>query len=229
MRKIVEKVPINGTVPIIITIIPIIIVFIFCLLVVSTNDLDAESQIKDVGEYSHKLYENRDEARVICGDFRGIAFSDYRIEGKPGKQYQDIIRQYFEFTDLENGNKKMVIATSLGALEGSNKELLDSNAEFINQKDSYLDGYADSWACLKGNDGYYLAVEYANGGNCLNCQWVEIMNRKGEVINRSIKNRSLDNHKQYKKKLSELGLPQISPIVSDLKHNIKLRGKMLEN
>jgi hypothetical protein len=49
------------------------------------------------------------------------------------------------------------------------------------------------------------------------------MNRKGDVIIRSIKNIEEDNHKQYQKVLSELGLPPISPVEQDVKHHIKFK------
>ena len=106
----------------------------------STIVLSAElkKKLQDVGEYSHKLYEDRDETRVICGDFGVIAFSDYKVQGKlPDKQLQNIIRQYFEFTDLKNGNKKIVVATTMDMLIGSDESTKESLLE-----DSYLNGQA---------------------------------------------------------------------------------------
>ena len=207
------------------------IVFVLYLLVGSMNALSAESQIKinDAGEYNHKSYEDRDEATVICGDFRVIAFSDYKVRGTPPRQSQDVIRQYFEFTDLKNGDKKMLVATTMTALNGYSESFLKSSDESKKQfflEDSYLNGKAYAWACLKGKDAYYLAILYGTGGNCDNCVWIEIMNRKGEVVVRSIKDIDTDNHSQYKKKLSELGLPQLFPagkIGWDFKQNIKFR------
>jgi hypothetical protein len=207
------------------------LIFVLYLLTSYANIFAAElknKNLKDVGEYSEKKYENRDEVRVICGDFRVIAFSDYRIEGK----YQDIVRQYFEFTDLKNGNVKMIVASKADVFIGEvyNKLDFDENNKFINNEESFQDGYAYSWACLKGNDANYLVVVYGNGGNCNNCEWVEIMNRNGEVVIRSIKDMATDNHKLYKKKISEigLGLPQTPPLIPESKHNIKLRKKMLD-
>jgi hypothetical protein len=199
-----------------------VLILISLVLTSSALSFDAKT---DVGKYSQKLYEDRDEARVICGDFRVIAFSDYRISTTPqGRQSQHIVRQYFEFTDFKNGNQQMVRASTMDIIDGTNKKLLlDSNDEFINRKDSYLDGNAYSWDCLKGKNDYYLAIFYGNGGSCRNCEWIEIMNRKGEVIIRSIKNSEEDNHKQYQKVLSELGLPPRSQTEPNREQRIKLR------
>jgi hypothetical protein len=213
---------INRNIPNISFFILLNIVFTLYLLAGSTKALGEESQIKDVGVYSHKLYENRDEARVICGDFRVIAFSDYRVgvEIAPShKKYQEIIRQYFEIMDLKNGHKKMVVFSY-----PYGKENIDSNEKFIKQEDSYVGDHAYDWACLKGKDGYFLAIEYANGGNCYNCQWVEIINKKGEVIDTSE-----DDPAHFKKTLLELGLPQISPFEANFKNKIKFRQFWLDN
>jgi hypothetical protein len=64
-----------------------------------------------------------------------------------------------------------------------------------------------AWACLKGKDAYYLAIIYGTEGNCDNCVWIEIMNRKGEVVDRSIKDINTDNHKQYKKNYQNWDYP----------------------
>ena len=103
---------------------------LFILTSVSNNALSFDDNKKDVGQYSHKLYKDRDEARVVCGDFRVIAFSDYNVgveTAPPHKQYQEIIRQYFEFTDLKKGDKKMILSSY-----PYGKENLDSNDKFIN-------------------------------------------------------------------------------------------------
>ena len=219
--------------------VPILPLFVLYLLISSTNAFSTERQmeVKDVGEYSHKLYEDRDEARVICGDFRVIAFSDYKVRGKhPNKQYQKqyqgVIRQYFEFTDMKSGDKKMVVATTMDVLDGFSKEFLESSDESKKQfflEDSYLDGQAFDWACLKGNNGHYLAIGYSNGGRCHNCEWVEIMNRKGEVVDRSIKDTNADNDKDFNKTLSKLGLPPIFAADPIFKHFIIFRRVWLDN
>jgi hypothetical protein len=203
------------------TIIAAVVILFPIVLASSALSFDAKT---DVGKYSQKLYDDRDEARVICGDFRVIAFSDYRISTTPqGRQSQDIVRQYFEFTDLKNGEQKIIIASTMDTFVAGNKRnFLDDNDKFIKRQDSYLDGHAYSWTCLKGTGAYYLAIDYGSG-NCRNCEWTEIMNRKGDVIIRSIKNIEEDNHKQYQKVLSELGLPPISPVEQDVKHHIKFK------
>ena len=127
----------------------------------------------------------------------------------------------------------MVVATTMDALNGYSESFLKGSDESKKQfflEDSYLNGQAYAWACLKGKDAYYLAINYGNYGNCNNCEWTEIMNRKGEVVVRSIKDIDTDNHSQYKKKLSELGLPQLFPagVVGQVfKQHIKFRKAWL--
>jgi hypothetical protein len=198
------------------------------LLFGSTNALSTGPQMKDVGQYSHRLYEDRDEARVVCGDFRVIAFSDYRVgldSTPPHNKYQEIVRQYFEFTDLKSGNKKMVLFSYPREMIAPRVfKAFDSNDKFLKQEDSYVGDHAFMWICLKGKNDHYLAIGYSNGGNCRGCEWVELINREGKVVDTSE-----DSQEHFRKTLLNLGLPQIDLDEPGFIHDIKFRQFWLNN
>lgn len=204
------------------------ICFLFLFSLIFTTNVfgaDLNNKIEDVGVYEHRLLENRDESTVICGDFRVTAFSDYRNDGK----YRDTIRQYFEFTDLTNGEKKMVVATTMAKLDGYDKEYwADHKIKFekMFQDDFPLDGTADAWVCLQVKTDYYIAIEYGTGGNCNDCEWVEIMNKEGEILDRSVKNRRQDNYVHYEQTLVKLGLPIVYVRSLVKNHNLKYNNRI---
>ncbi len=54
-----------------------------------------------------------------------------------------------------------------------------------------IDGLAGSWACLKGKNNTYLVVRFYNGGNCEECEWLEIYDLDGRNLTpKSRKHRS---------------------------------------
>lgn len=67
-----------------------------------------------------------------------------------------------------------------------------------------IDGLAESWACLKGKYRTYLVARYYNGGNCDECEWVEIYDLAGKHLTPN----SRKDHSVFDARLVELGLSE---------------------
>lgn len=67
----------------------------------------------------------------------------------------------------------------------------------------WLDGLATSWQCVKGKSQSYILIGYNNGGNCDECEWVELMDLNGKNIATT---KGKKNKKTFDKKMKSIGI-----------------------
>ncbi len=114
------------------------------------------------------------------------------------------IDQHFVFFDKTTGTTVRVKA--------SGDPFVDH--EYVGKKTIYttwLWGLARGWACIKGEAGPYIVLEYTKGGTCDTCKWYEVFDENGRKL-ASDKGAGTDNDiKRFDKTLNSLGLPRPWP------------------
>jgi hypothetical protein len=75
----------------------------------------------------------------------------------------------------------------------------------------WLDALAWRWACVKGKTGSYVIIDYATGGNCRTCEWIEIFDTKGRRLEQDGPNKTTPSISRFLRKWESLGLPETLP------------------
>lgn len=91
---------------------------------------------------------------------------------------------------------------------GSKPRTLESTARL---KDGSYDGATDQWACVPGTAHHYVLLWSNNGGNCPECEWVDIVDLDGSLLVRGRKSNGDSNNAEYERIYKKLGLPDEFP------------------
>jgi hypothetical protein len=97
-------------------------------------------------------------------------------------------------------NTKIIIPAS-----GKPYDEMDVNGVKIGR---WLEGLATSFKCSKSNTHSYLFVGYNNGGNCDECEWVEVLDLKGVFI---ASNKYKNDRSKFGSKIKLLDLTEAGP------------------
>lgn len=78
-------------------------------------------------------------------------------------------------------------------------------------KDGTVDGVTDQWACVAGTDRDYILLWSNNGGNCPECEWLDIVDLDGSLLARGRTASGRSNESEYQRMYKKLGLPEEFP------------------
>jgi hypothetical protein len=91
---------------------------------------------------------------------------------------------------------------------GVRPRTLESTARL---QDGSYDGATDHWACVPGAARDYLLLWSNNGGNCPECEWVDIVDLDGSLLVRGRHANGKSNNAEFQRIYQKLGLPEPFP------------------